>query len=180
MSAINPQVVVIGNIGIDTNVYLPGNAIDLVHEANFTENLDTVGQAGGYASRGYARLGALTAFIGYVGADWMGEQITRIAYPAYWHYDILAGLRVMAAVDMINDLRCKAALDRLIQGSLSSWFSLRDCGTSIKLLRTGSCASSRVKRAAQSPLSSIAEERAASGTQPRSSLHLRRMGLFSR
>ncbi len=113
MSAINPQVVVIGNIGIDTNVYLLGYAIDLLHEAIFTENLDTVGQAGGYASRGHARLGALTAFIGYVGADWMGEQFTRIAYPAYWHYDILAGLRVMAAVDMINDPRCKAALDLL-------------------------------------------------------------------
>ena len=69
------QVIVIGNVGIDTNVYLPGNAIDLAHEANFTENLDTVGQAGGYASHGYKRLGASTAFIGYVGADWMGEQI---------------------------------------------------------------------------------------------------------
>lgn len=73
----SPQVVVIGNIGIDSNVYLRGNAIDLTHEANFTENLDTVGQAGGYASRGYARLGAATAFIGYIGADWMGEQIRR-------------------------------------------------------------------------------------------------------
>lgn len=71
----NPQVVVIGNVGMDTNVYLAGNSIDLAHEANFTENLDTVGQAGGYASRAYARLGAPTVFIGYVGADWMGEQI---------------------------------------------------------------------------------------------------------
>ena len=70
-----PQVVVIGNIGIDTNVYLPGDSIDFSHEANFTENLDTVGQAGGYASRGYARLGVTTTFIGYVGEDWMGEQI---------------------------------------------------------------------------------------------------------
>lgn len=77
MSIENKRVVVIGNIGIDTNVYLRGNAIDLDHEANFTENLDTVGQAGGYASRGYARLGAATAFIGYIGADWMGEQIRR-------------------------------------------------------------------------------------------------------
>lgn len=75
MSTAAPQVVVIGNIGIDTNVYLPGNAIDLQHEANFTQNLDTVGQAGGYASRGYARLGVSTSFIGYVGSDWMGAQI---------------------------------------------------------------------------------------------------------
>jgi sugar/nucleoside kinase (ribokinase family) len=56
-------------------VYLPGDSIDFSHEANFTENLDTVGQAGGYASRGYARLGVTTTFIGYVGEDWMGEQI---------------------------------------------------------------------------------------------------------
>lgn len=67
----------VGNVGIDTNVYLAGNDIDFAHEANFTENLDTVGQAGGYASRGYARLGVFTAFIGYIGADWMGEQIRR-------------------------------------------------------------------------------------------------------
>ncbi len=78
MNNVDPQVVVIGNIGIDTNVFLTGNAIDLKHEANFTENLDTIGQAGGYACQAYARLGASTGFIGYVGADWMGEQIRSI------------------------------------------------------------------------------------------------------
>jgi len=51
-------VVVVGNIGINTNAYLQGQAIDLAHEANFTSNLDTVGQAGGYASRAYQRIGA--------------------------------------------------------------------------------------------------------------------------
>lgn len=68
-------VVVVGNIGIDTNVFLQGDVIDLIHESNFTTNLDTIGQAGGYASRGYARLGIPTAFIGHVGADPMGELI---------------------------------------------------------------------------------------------------------
>jgi len=68
-------VVVIGNIGIDTNVFLQGDMIDLVHESNYTCNLDTIGQAGGYASMGYARLGVPTAFIGYVGADPMGDFI---------------------------------------------------------------------------------------------------------
>ena len=34
-----------------------------------TENLDTVGQAGRYASRGYARLGRRVAFIGHDGAQ---------------------------------------------------------------------------------------------------------------
>ena len=58
------EVVVVGNVGIDTNVYLPGRDIDFSVEANFTENLDCLGQAGGYASRGYAQLGRRTAFIG--------------------------------------------------------------------------------------------------------------------
>jgi sugar/nucleoside kinase (ribokinase family) len=72
------RVVVIGNIGIDTNVYLPGDNIDIIHEANFTTNTDIVGQAGGYASRGYRRLGAETAFIGSIGADWMGDHIRSV------------------------------------------------------------------------------------------------------
>jgi len=78
MSIQKDRVVVVGNIGIDTNIYLPGDAIDLAHEANFTTNLDTVGQAGGYASRAYLRLGADVAFIGYIGADWMGEYIQTV------------------------------------------------------------------------------------------------------
>ena len=78
MSEGHQRVVVIGNIGIDTNVYLQGESIDLAHEANFTTNLDVVGQAGGYASRSYKRLGADVAFIGYLGADWMGDQIRSV------------------------------------------------------------------------------------------------------
>ncbi|MBN1220629.1 MAG: carbohydrate kinase family protein [Anaerolineae bacterium] len=73
----NFDVAVIGNVGIDTNVYLPGNDIDFTVEANFTENLDYVGQAGGYASRGYAQLGKKTAFIGYVGDDFNGRFIRQ-------------------------------------------------------------------------------------------------------
>ncbi len=69
------DVVVVGNIGIDTNVYFSGDRIDLLHEANFTTNIDIIGQAGGYASRGYAALGYKTAFIGYIGADYSGEFI---------------------------------------------------------------------------------------------------------
>ncbi len=72
------DVVVIGSVGIDTNVYLPGANIDFDVEANFTENLDYVGQAGGYASRGYARLGKRTAFIGYVGDDYHGRFIREV------------------------------------------------------------------------------------------------------
>lgn len=69
------KAVVVGNIGIDTNVYFPGDKIDFSVEANFTTNIDMIGQAGGYASRGYTRLGVSTSFIGYVGADHNGEFI---------------------------------------------------------------------------------------------------------
>ena len=69
------DVAVIGNVGIDTNVYFHGADVDFSREANFTENLDYVGQAGGYASRGYAQLGKCTAFIGYVGDDFSGRFI---------------------------------------------------------------------------------------------------------
>ena len=69
------DVVVIGNVGIDTNIYLHGTDIDWSVEANFTQNLDCVGQAGGYASRGYARLGHRTAFIGTVGDDYHGRFV---------------------------------------------------------------------------------------------------------
>lgn len=75
MPLARPEVAVIGNIGIDTNVYLPGQDVDWSVEANFTENLDYVGQAGGYASRGYAQLDFRTTFIGSVGDDFGGRQI---------------------------------------------------------------------------------------------------------
>lgn len=71
----SPEVVVIGNVGVDTNVYLPGGDVDWSVEANFTETLDSVGQAGGYASHGYARLGRRTAFIGHLGDDPCGAMV---------------------------------------------------------------------------------------------------------
>jgi sugar/nucleoside kinase (ribokinase family) len=69
------DVVVVGSVGIDTNVYIQTDAIDFNVESNFTENLDYVGQSGGYSSRSYTRLGWRTAFIGYVGKDHNGEFI---------------------------------------------------------------------------------------------------------
>lgn len=69
------DVAVIGNVGIDTNIYFASDQVDFNREASFTENLDYVGQAGGYASRGYAQLGKRTAFIGYVGDDYSGRFV---------------------------------------------------------------------------------------------------------
>jgi sugar/nucleoside kinase (ribokinase family) len=67
--------VAIGNAGIDTNVYLYDADIDFNVESNFSQNLDYVGQAGGYTSRGYAALGRRTAFIGHVGDDPNGRAV---------------------------------------------------------------------------------------------------------
>ena len=66
------DVVVVGNAGIDTTVYLH-DPIDLGRETDYTENLDGVGQSGGYAARGFARLGYRTALLGYVGDDALGR-----------------------------------------------------------------------------------------------------------
>ena len=71
------DVVVIGNVGVDTNVFHPDGSIDFEREANFTDNRDYVGQAGGYTSRGYAQLGCRTAFIGHVGDDFLGDFVRR-------------------------------------------------------------------------------------------------------
>lgn len=67
--------VVIGAIGIDTNVYLYADEVDFNVEANFSKNIDYLGQAGGYSCRLFRSLGWNTAFIGYVGKDFQGEYI---------------------------------------------------------------------------------------------------------
>ena len=71
------DVVVVGNIGIDTNVNFPGNQIDFENAANFTDNCDTIGQAGGYAARNYAQLGYETAFIGHASDYFSGKFIRK-------------------------------------------------------------------------------------------------------
>lgn len=75
MNPASPEVVVIGNAGVDTNIYLYGADIDFSVEANFSQNIDYVGQAGGYAARGYAALGRRTAFIGALGDDACGRMV---------------------------------------------------------------------------------------------------------
>jgi sugar/nucleoside kinase (ribokinase family) len=69
------DIAVVSGVGIDTNVYLQRRDIDFAVEANFTENVDYVGQAGGYTARGFARLGKRTALIDTVGDDYQGRFI---------------------------------------------------------------------------------------------------------
>jgi sugar/nucleoside kinase (ribokinase family) len=69
------DVVVVGGAGVDTNVYLQGDDIDWSVESNFTRNVDSAGQAGGYASRLFAQLGKRTGYIGPVGDDPLGQLL---------------------------------------------------------------------------------------------------------
>lgn len=71
------DIVIIGGIGIDTNVYLLNQDIDFNVEANFTENKDYIGGAGGYTLRGFRNLGFKTAIIGTIGNDFLGEFIKK-------------------------------------------------------------------------------------------------------
>ncbi len=71
------DVVVVSGAGIDTNIYLSGGDIDFAVEANFTQNIDYLGQAGGYSSRGFTQLGKRVALIDVVGDDYHGEFIRR-------------------------------------------------------------------------------------------------------
>ena len=47
-----------------------------------------------------------------------GEPIhaswTKLHYPPYWHYDVLQGLRLLCAVDRLDDPRASDALDLLV------------------------------------------------------------------
>jgi hypothetical protein len=47
-----------------------------------------------------------------------GEPIhpswTKLHYPPYWHYDVLQGLRLLRAVNRLNDHRASDALDLLV------------------------------------------------------------------
>ncbi|MCG8572049.1 MAG: carbohydrate kinase family protein [Spirochaetes bacterium] len=69
------DVIILGAVGIDTNVYLYGQEIDFSVECNFSQNRDYIGQAGGFTARGFAQLGYQTGFIGYIGQDYHGNLI---------------------------------------------------------------------------------------------------------
>lgn len=43
----------------------------------------------------------------------MDPSFTRLRYPAYWHYDVLAGLKALAAAGFVGDQRCADALELL-------------------------------------------------------------------
>ncbi|HEX2355351.1 MAG TPA: hypothetical protein VHI50_02675 [Micromonosporaceae bacterium] len=54
------------------------------------------------------------------------SSFARPAYPGYWHYDVLAGLKGMADLDLLGDARCADALDVLESLRLpDGWPALR-------------------------------------------------------
>jgi hypothetical protein len=48
----------------------------------------------------------------------MDKTFTQLAFPPYWHYNILAGLQVMSEIGRLGDPRCKDALDLLASKQL--------------------------------------------------------------
>ncbi len=50
----------------------------------------------------------------------ISSYFTQLAFPAYWHYDILIGLMVMNEIGSLRDPRCAEALDWLESKQLSN------------------------------------------------------------
>lgn len=136
--------VVAGCIGIDTNVYLYGREIDWSVEANFTQNVDYVGQAGGYSARLFASLGARTAFAGALGDDFQGAFVRQelaadgietvlftdqggthrsinFMYPDGRRKNFYDGKRQMEVVPDLDAVRALLARSRLVHVHLEHW-----------------------------------------------------------
>lgn len=71
------KVAIVGCIGIDTNVYFHGDGPNFELEGNFTQNLDYIGQAGGYTTRLFHAMGHFPMLVASIGADYHGEFIRK-------------------------------------------------------------------------------------------------------
>ncbi len=69
------DVVVVGNVGVDTTVFLHGTTIESSLETHYTDDVDSIGQSGSYSVRGFAQLGYRTALIASVGDDHHGRWL---------------------------------------------------------------------------------------------------------
>jgi len=69
------DVVVVGAAGVDTLVYVPDPVPDLTRDSTMAGVVDRVGQAGAFTSRGFARLGWRTGFVGLFGDDWAAAAV---------------------------------------------------------------------------------------------------------
>jgi hypothetical protein len=65
------------------------------------------------------------------------RDFTKLCFPGYWHYDFLAGLKVMTEAGYIGDSRCEDALDllqskRLPDGGFPAQKKYYNCGEGAK------------------------------------------------
>ena len=71
--------------------------------------------------------------------------VAQLHYPAYWHYDLLAGLTALADADRLGDARCARALDllesfRLEEGGWpahAKWYKVADSGSNVESVGWG-------------------------------------------
>ena len=71
--------------------------------------------------------------------------VEQLHYPAYWHYDLLAGLSALADARRLGDARCARALDlleslRLEKGGWpahAKWYKVADSGSNIESVGWG-------------------------------------------
>jgi hypothetical protein len=79
------------------------------------------------------------------------RDVMRIHYPAYWHFDVLAGLRALAESGSLDDDRCQRALDfiesrRRPDGLWSAdarYYQVSDKGSNIELVDWGPVGTTR-------------------------------------
>lgn len=69
------EVVVVGNIGIESSIFLETAGIDFELKTTPAPSMECVGQFAGYSARGYRRLQRSTAIIAPVGEDLQGQII---------------------------------------------------------------------------------------------------------
>lgn len=71
--------------------------------------------------------------------------VAQLHYPAYWHYDLLAGLTALADAHRLGDARCARALDRLESLRLEAggwpahakWYKVAGTGSNIESIGWG-------------------------------------------
>ena len=69
------DVLIVGNAGLDTMVYLDSDRIDLDRDSTFSRTVDRVGHTGAFCARGFAGLDRRTRFLGALGHDHPGMAV---------------------------------------------------------------------------------------------------------
>lgn len=73
-----PGIAILGNVGLDTAVFLYDDNPDLRADGHFSRNVDSVGHAAAYAARGFQRLGREPRLVSGIGDDIAGREVRRV------------------------------------------------------------------------------------------------------